>query len=35
MFSKYKVSWCPVCNQGWVETAKEEKTGILFLCCNK
>lgn len=35
MFSKYKVSWCPVCNQGWVEIVKEKKTGILFLCCDE
>ena len=35
MLSKYKVSWCPVCNQGWVEIVKEENTGMLFLCCDE
>ena len=33
--SKYKVSWCPICQQGWVEIVKEEKTGMLFLCCDE
>ena len=35
MLSKYKVSRCPVCNQGWIEIVKEKKTGILFLCCDE
>lgn len=36
MFIKnYRVAWCPVCNQGWVEIVKEEKSGLLYLCCDE
>jgi len=33
--NKYKVIWCPICRQGWVEIVKERKTGMLFLCCDE
>ena len=32
---KYKVKWCPVCNQGWVEIFKNNETGEPLLCCNE
>lgn len=31
----YKVSWCPVCDQGWVEIVKDKNSGQLFVCCNE
>ena len=31
----FKVVWCPVCNQGWVEIVKDKKTNELFLCCSE
>lgn len=31
---KYKVKWCPVCEQGWIEIVKDKITGKLFLCCS-
>lgn len=37
MFSnyKYKVSCCPICNQGIVAIVKEEKSELLYLCCDE
>jgi len=32
---KYKVKWCPVCNQGWVEIVKDDLTGEPLLCCDE
>ena len=32
---QYKVSWCYVCNQGWIEIVKEEKTNKLFFFCSE
>lgn len=32
---KYKVKWCPVCNQGWVQIVKEKESGTLFVCCSE
>ena len=32
---KYKVSWCPVCNQGWVEIVKLIETNQLLCCCGE
>lgn len=32
---QYKVAWCPVCNQGWVEIAKEKCSDKLFLLCEE
>lgn len=32
---EYKVIWCPVCNQGWVEIVKDKETQKLFLCCSE
>ena len=31
----FKVKWCPVCNQGWIEIVKDKKSGELFLCCSE
>lgn len=31
----FKVKWCPICNQGWVQIVKEKETGNLFLCCEE
>lgn len=33
--NKYIVSWCPVCDQGWVEIVKEIESGDLFCCCDE
>ncbi len=33
MNCKYKISWCPTCNQGWVTIVKEIETQKLFLYC--
>lgn len=32
---KYKVAWCPICNQGWVEIVKDKTTHELFVCCTE
>jgi hypothetical protein len=32
---KFKVKWCPVCDQGWVVIAKDKKTGKLFCYCKE
>ena len=32
---KYKVKWCPVCNQGWVEILKDNVTGEPLLSCDE
>lgn len=29
----YKVAWCKICNQGWLEVVKEKTTKRLFICC--
>ena len=31
----YKVKWCPICNQGWVEIVKDSYSGELFCCCSE
>jgi hypothetical protein len=31
----FKVSWCPICCQGWVIVAKDETTQELFLYCTE
>ncbi|PKM80589.1 MAG: hypothetical protein CVU89_12690, partial [Firmicutes bacterium HGW-Firmicutes-14] len=31
----YKVVWCPICNQGWVEIVKEKDTNELFILCSE
>jgi hypothetical protein len=30
---KFKIKWCPVCDQGWVVVAKDKTTKILFCYC--
>ena len=32
---KYKVAWCKICNQGWLEIVKEKATKKLFICCSE
>jgi len=32
---KYKVKFCPVCNQGWVEIVKDYSTGEPLLYCDE
>ncbi|WP_026478303.1 hypothetical protein [Alkaliphilus transvaalensis] len=32
---KYKIEWCPICNQGWVEIVKDKATNELFVCCSE
>jgi hypothetical protein len=34
-YFKYKVKWCVICNQGWVEILKEVKNNKLILCCSE
>lgn len=31
----FKVAWCPVCDQGWVEVVKECGSKHLFLRCTE
>ncbi|MBT2688371.1 hypothetical protein J7I93_09270 [Bacillus sp. ISL-47] len=31
----FKVKWCPICDQGWVEIVKDSKTGLLYLLCSE
>ncbi len=31
----FKIKWCPICDQGWVQIVKEKTTGTLFLCCSE
>ena len=32
---EFKVKWCPICNQGWVEIVKDTVSGQLFCCCSE
>lgn len=32
---QYKISWCYVCNQGWIEIVKEKETNKIFFMCNE
>ncbi len=32
-FGTFKIMWCNVCNQGWVEIVKDNDTNKLFVCC--
>jgi len=32
---EFKVKWCPICNQGWVEIVKDKYSGRLFCCCSE
>ena len=33
--NRKKVAWCPECEQGWIEIAKDLDTGELFCCCDE
>lgn len=30
-----RVAWCPICDQGWVEIAKDKTTKELFVYCTE
>lgn len=32
---RFKVAWCRVCKQGWVEIVQEISTGRLFFRCDE
>jgi formate dehydrogenase maturation protein FdhE len=32
---KYKVAWCPICSQGWVQIVKDVVTKELFVMCDE
>ncbi|MFJ7666910.1 hypothetical protein ACIQXI_07365 [Lysinibacillus sp. NPDC097195] len=34
-YYEYKVKWCVVCDQGWVEIVKEELNSKLLLQCSE
>jgi hypothetical protein len=34
-YYKNKVSWCPICEQGWVQIVKEKESGQLFVWCDE
>ena len=34
-YYKNKVSWCPICEQGWVQIVKEKVSGQLFVWCDE
>lgn len=34
-FYKFRVKWCPVCDQGWVNIAKEVVTQKMFVFCDE
>lgn len=31
----FKVAWCRICNQGWVEIVKDASTNGLFVICKE
>ncbi|QHE52844.1 hypothetical protein [Pontibacillus sp. HMF3514] len=31
----YKVEWCPICEQGWVEIMKDQESNKLILICSE
>jgi len=32
---EYKVAWCQICSQGWLEIVKDKTTKRLFICCSE
>ena len=34
-YYKFKVSWCPICEQGWAQIVKEKESGQLFVWCDE
>ncbi|TWT09297.1 hypothetical protein [Planomicrobium sp. CPCC 101079] len=34
-YYKNKVSWCPICDQGWIEIIKHKNTKELFVWCSE
>ncbi|WP_433958709.1 hypothetical protein [Cytobacillus horneckiae] len=32
---EYKVKWCPICEQGWIEIMKDIERNRLLLICNE
>lgn len=35
MHFPFKISWCPVCSQGWVEIVKDPTVNELFVMCDE
>ncbi len=31
----FKIKWCPICDQGWIEILKEVSTGKLVCRCSE
>lgn len=31
----FKVAWCPICEQGWVEIVKDIDTNKLYVLCDE
>ena len=31
----FKIGWCRICNQGWLEIVKDKETQKLFICCTE
>ncbi|MEW4286213.1 hypothetical protein [Priestia koreensis] len=32
---EFKIAWCPICSQGWVEIVKDIETKELYVMCNE
>ena len=32
---EFKIGWCGICNQGWLEIVKDQQTQKLFICCSE
>jgi hypothetical protein len=35
MSFEFKVEWCPVCSQGWVEIVMDKVSKELLFCCSE
>ncbi|QKS72320.1 hypothetical protein FLK61_37440 [Paenalkalicoccus suaedae] len=35
LFYEFKVAWCKLCNQGWIEIVKEKGSEKLLLQCSE
>lgn len=32
---KYKIAWCNICNQGWINILKDRETEEIFVSCDE
>lgn len=32
---EFKIGWCKICNQGWLEIVKDKADQKLFICCSE